>query len=90
MGLGAAAVAFCVAFFVPWLPTNASTQGHRIDVVFWVVSIICIGIFALVASVILYAIVRRAKRGGLTLDQLGERNRAAEAAPSQSLLGRSG
>ena len=58
VGLGAAAVAFCVAFFVPWLPTNASKEGHRIDVVFWVVSIICIGIFALVASVILYAIVR--------------------------------
>jgi cytochrome c oxidase subunit 2 len=58
VGLAAAAVAFAVAFFVPWLPTPASKQADRIDFVFWFVSVISIAIFALVASVILYAVVR--------------------------------
>jgi cytochrome c oxidase subunit 2 len=58
VGLAAAAVAFAVAFFVPWLPTPASKEADRIDFVFWFVSVISIVIFALVASVILYAIVR--------------------------------
>ena len=57
-GLGAAAIAFAVAFFVPWLPTPASKEADRIDFVFWFVSGISIAIFALVAAVILYAIVR--------------------------------
>src|SRR5918912_378867 len=57
-GLGAAAVAFAVAFFVPWLPTPASKEADRIDFVFWFVSVICIGIFALVAAALLYAILR--------------------------------
>jgi cytochrome c oxidase subunit II len=58
VGLAAAAVAFIVAFFIPWLPTPASKEAHRVDFVFWFVSAICIGIFALVTAVILYAIVR--------------------------------
>jgi cytochrome c oxidase subunit 2 len=58
VGLAAAAVAFAVAFFVPWLPTPAAKEADRIDFVFWFVSAICIGIFALVTAVILYAIVR--------------------------------
>jgi cytochrome c oxidase subunit 2 len=58
VGLAAAAVAFAVAFFVPWLPTPAAKEADRIDFVFWFVSAICIAIFALVTAVILYAIVR--------------------------------
>jgi cytochrome c oxidase subunit II len=58
VGLGAAAVATAVALFVPWLPTPASKQADRIDFVFWFVTVICIGIFALVVAVILYAVVR--------------------------------
>ena len=58
VGLAAAAVAFAVAFFIPWLPTPASKQADRIDFVFWFVTAICIAIFALVVAVILYAIVR--------------------------------
>jgi cytochrome c oxidase subunit 2 len=58
VGLAAAAVALAVALFIPWLPTPASQQADRIDFVFWFVSGICIAIFALVASVILYAVVR--------------------------------
>jgi cytochrome c oxidase subunit II len=58
VAFAAAAVAFAVAFFVPWLPTPAAKQADRIHFVFWFVSVICIGIFALVAAVILYAVVR--------------------------------
>ncbi len=57
-GLAAAAVAFAVAFFVPWLPISASKEGDRIDFVFWFVTVICIAIFALVVAVILYSVVR--------------------------------
>ena len=57
-GLGAAAVAFAVAFFVPWLPTSASKQMDRISFVFWFVTGISIAIFGLVTAVILYAVVR--------------------------------
>ncbi len=58
VGLAAAAVAFAVAFFVPWLPTPASKEADRIDFVFWFVTVICIAIFGLVVAVILYAVVR--------------------------------
>jgi cytochrome c oxidase subunit 2 len=58
IGLAAAAVAFAVAFFVPWLPAPASKQAGRIDFVFWFVSVICIGIFALVAAALIYSILR--------------------------------
>jgi cytochrome c oxidase subunit 2 len=58
VGLAAAAAAFAVAFFVPWLPDSASEEADRIDFVFWFVSIICIVIFAVVASVSLFALVR--------------------------------
>jgi cytochrome c oxidase subunit II len=64
VGLGAAAVALAVALFVPWLPTPASKQAGRVDFVFWFVSAISIGIFALVAAVILYAVVRFRARPG--------------------------
>lgn len=57
-GLAAAAAAFAVAFFIPWLPSPASKEADRINFVFWFVSIICIAIFALVTAVILYAILR--------------------------------
>jgi len=59
-GAGAAAV----ALLIPWLPHAASKQAGRIDFVFWFVTTICIVIFALVASVIIYSIFKfRAKPG---------------------------
>jgi cytochrome c oxidase subunit II len=58
VALAAAAVALAVALFIPWLPTPASKQADRIDFVFWFVTGICIAIFALVAGVILFAVVR--------------------------------
>ncbi len=56
--LALAAAAFAVAFFVPWLPEQASEEREGIDFVFWMTSAICIGIFAVVASLILYSVVK--------------------------------
>ena len=53
-GAGAAAV----ALLIPWLPDPASKQAGRIDFVFWFVTVICIAIFALVAAVIVYALLK--------------------------------
>jgi cytochrome c oxidase subunit II len=53
-GAGAAAV----ALLVPWLPDPASKQADRIDFVFWFVTTICIAIFALVAAVIVYSLLK--------------------------------
>jgi cytochrome c oxidase subunit 2 len=58
IGLIAGAVATAVALFLPWLPVDASREAGRIDFVFWFVIAICIAIFALVAAVMIYAILR--------------------------------
>lgn len=58
LGIVAGGVATAVAVLVPWLPVDASKEGGRIDFVFWFVVAICIFIFAIVAAVILYAVVR--------------------------------
>ena len=50
--------ALLVALLIPWLPHAASEQAGRIDFVFWFVTIVSICIFALVAAVILYAVVK--------------------------------
>ena len=58
----AAIAAGAVAYFVPWFPKPAAEQADRIDFVFWFVTIICIAIFSVVASVIVYAVFQfRAK-----------------------------
>jgi cytochrome c oxidase subunit 2 len=57
-----AAAATAVAIFIPWLPEQASTEGGRIDFVFWFVTAICIGIFSVVASLSVYSLIKfRAK-----------------------------
>ena len=56
MLFGGAAAA--VALLIPWLPDPASEQADRIDFVFWFVTTICIAIFALVAAVIVYALIK--------------------------------
>jgi cytochrome c oxidase subunit 2 len=53
-GAGAAAV----ALLIPWLPDPASEQADRIDFVFWFVTTICISIFALVAAVIVFSLLK--------------------------------
>jgi cytochrome c oxidase subunit II len=56
MLFGGAAAA--VALLIPWLPDPASEQADRIDFVFWFVTTICITIFALVAAVIVYSVLK--------------------------------
>jgi cytochrome c oxidase subunit 2 len=54
------AVAFALGFH--WLPDSGSRQAGRIHFVFWFVTIICIAIFTLVSSVILYSVVKFRRR----------------------------
>ena len=43
------------AYFIPWLPAQASKEAEAIDNVYWFVAVICGLIFALVAGVSIYA-----------------------------------
>jgi cytochrome c oxidase subunit 2 len=45
-----------VAVLIPWLPSADSEEAGPVDRVYWVVTIICIAIFALVAGVSVYAV----------------------------------
>jgi cytochrome c oxidase subunit 2 len=47
-----------VAVFIPWLPDAASEQADIIDSVYWVVTIICVVVFAVVAGVSAYAVYK--------------------------------
>jgi cytochrome c oxidase subunit 2 len=58
IGLLAAVAATAVAIYVPWLPDQESKEGGRIDFVFWFVIAICIAVFAVVAAVTVYSVVR--------------------------------
>jgi cytochrome c oxidase subunit II len=58
LALVAGGVATAVALLLPWLPEDASRQAGRIDFVFWFVIAICIAIFALVAAVLIYSVLR--------------------------------
>jgi cytochrome c oxidase subunit II len=46
-----------VAVLIPWLPDPASKQMSRIEDVYWFATVICIGIFALVMSVLIYSVM---------------------------------
>ena len=54
LGLGATAV----AILIPWLPDSASEQAGDIDFVFWFVTGICIAVFAVVASIAVYSVLK--------------------------------
>jgi cytochrome c oxidase subunit 2 len=54
----AGGVATAVALVPTWLPKDASREAGRIDFTIWFVVAICIGIFAVVAAVMIYAVVR--------------------------------
>lgn len=56
LGLIAAAIAIAVALLIPWLPPAAGKEATRIHFVFWFATTICIGVFAVVASVLTYSI----------------------------------
>jgi cytochrome c oxidase subunit II len=58
LGIVAGGIATAVALLVTWLPPVASKERARIDDVFWFTTIICIAIFALVAAVLLYSVMK--------------------------------
>lgn len=57
IGIVVGAATTAVAYFIPWLPVQASYQADGIDFVFWLATAICISIFAIVSAVILYSVV---------------------------------
>jgi cytochrome c oxidase subunit 2 len=57
-GVLAGVAATLVAVFVPWLPDSASEEMDRIVFTFWFTTAICIGIFAIVAAVIVYCVLK--------------------------------
>jgi cytochrome c oxidase subunit II len=58
LGVVIGACATLVALLVPWLPPVASEERDGIDLVFWFTTAICIAIFALVGSVVLYSVIK--------------------------------
>jgi len=58
LALIAGGVAAAVALVPTWLPVDASRQAGRIDFVIWFVIAICIFIFAIVAAVMVYSVLR--------------------------------
>ena len=58
IGVVAGGIASVLALIPDWLPPAASDEAGRIDFVFWFVTGICIFIFAIVAAVIAYSMVR--------------------------------
>jgi len=53
-----AAITTGIAYFVDWLPEQASEERQGIDLVFWVTVAICIFVFAVVAAVSIYSAVK--------------------------------
>ena len=58
IALVVAAITTAIAYFVNWLPESASEERQGIDLVLWVTVGICIFVFAVVASVSIYAGVK--------------------------------
>jgi cytochrome c oxidase subunit 2 len=56
-GVLAGTAASIVAVLVPWLPTSASKEMDRIEFTFWFTTVICIGVFAVVAAAIIYSVL---------------------------------
>jgi cytochrome c oxidase subunit 2 len=66
VGLAVGAVLAVVAVFIPWLPDQASREAGLIDDAYWLVTIICVVVFAVVAGVSVYAVWKfRAPPGDL-------------------------
>ncbi|HWG56104.1 MAG TPA: cytochrome c oxidase subunit II [Gaiellaceae bacterium] len=57
-GVLAGTVASLIAVLIPWLPPSASEQMDRIEFTFWFTTVICIGIFAIVAAIITYCVLK--------------------------------
>ncbi len=58
VGVAVGAALAIVAVFIPWLPDAASEQADIVDNVYWVVTIICVVVFAVVAGVSAYAVYK--------------------------------
>ncbi|HEV2952371.1 MAG TPA: cytochrome c oxidase subunit II [Actinomycetota bacterium] len=58
VGVAVGAALALVALLIPWLPDAASEQAGIIDSVYWLVTVICVAIFAIVAGVAVYAIYK--------------------------------
>jgi cytochrome c oxidase subunit II len=56
VGLAVGGVLAVVAVFIPWLPEPASKQADLVDNAYWLVTIICVCVFAVVAGVSVYAV----------------------------------
>lgn len=56
IGIVAAGIATAVALLIPWLPLAAGKEAQRIHFVFWFTTVIAIGVFSVVASVLTYSI----------------------------------
>jgi cytochrome c oxidase subunit 2 len=57
-GVIAGTLASLVAVLIPWLPTSASEEMDRIEFTYWFTTVICIGVFAVVAATILYMVLK--------------------------------
>lgn len=58
VGVAVGAALAIVAVFIPWLPDPASEQAGIVDNVYWVVTIICVVVFAAVAGVSAFAVYK--------------------------------
>ncbi len=58
IGLVAGGVATAVALIPTWLPVDASVEAGRIDFTFWFTIAICITLFAIVAAVMIYSVIK--------------------------------
>ena len=56
IGAVVGALTTAIAVFIDWLPDQASKQREDFDLVFWITTGICVGIFAIVAAVTIYAV----------------------------------
>jgi cytochrome c oxidase subunit II len=56
-GVIAGTLASLAAVLIPWLPTSASEEMDRIEFTFWFTTVICIGVFAVVAAAITYMVI---------------------------------
>ena len=56
-GVLAGIAASVVAVLVPWLPTSSSEEMDRIEFTFWFTTVICVGVFAVVAAAIVYSVL---------------------------------
>jgi cytochrome c oxidase subunit 2 len=58
IGLVAGGVATAVALIPTWLPVDASREAGRIDFTIWFLVAICIFLFAVVAAVMIYSVIK--------------------------------